>query len=191
ACAACRTDGYWGRTEALDCTGPRAERQLGPSVTRQRGMNSMTRSSGSALRHTGRAPGPDLATAGAQRGHRRRLRAVVGSVAAYLRGRPAGGSPRLEAGPRCRAPSEGELRLLAGPVRGPLPAPRRDRVDKGSALAHYRGLGEQLASERRGGAAPASPRTPQRADGGTLRRDGSGTWTTDLTAPAGEGWRRG
>jgi len=151
----------------------------------------MTRSSGSALRHTGRAPAPGLATTGAQRGHRRGLRSVVGSVAAYLRGRSAGGAPGPEAGSRCRAPSEGELRLLAGPVRGPLPAPRRDRVDRGSALAHYRGLVEQLASERRGGAAPASPLTSQRADGGTLRREGSGTWTIDLTGPAGEGWRRG
>lgn len=148
----------------------------------------MARSSEGALPVTGRVPAPDLATTGPQRAHRRRLRAVVGSVAAYLRGRPAGPSSP-EAGPRGRAPSEGELRLFAGPVRGPLPAPRRPRVDKGATLAHYRGLVEQLASERRS-VVPVPP-TPRRADGGTLRREGSGVWTIDPTGPAARGWHRG
>ena len=136
-----------------------------------------------ALRHTGRVPARSLATTGAQRGHRRATRSVVGLVAAHLRGRSAGGAPGPEAGSRCRAPSEGELRLLAGPCGDRRGAPARPGRP-GLGAGHYRGLVEQLASERRGGG-PGVPLTSQRMAGRSGGR--LGTWTIDPTGPAGEG----
>ena len=71
-----------------------------------------------------------------------------------------------------------------------LTAAERSKLDVAlKQLVRLRGLVEQLASERRS-VAPVPP-TPRRADGGTLRREGSGVWTIDPTGPAARGWHRG